>query len=179
MPFPWSEDSVADLTRMWNVEGKSASEIARILGRGATRNAVIGKVHRLGLAQRGRPARLALSIPKREPRPFQHRSWPRTVAPAAITRPAPAPTRSVVAPAGERKTIVDLGPRECGYGVEGEGADMLFCAAPVVGRSRFCACHGGLTHLPTPKSSMGKRDFRVMATRDRDETEADLVELLA
>jgi len=48
----WTEDRVEVLTKLW-AEGLSASQIAKQLG-GVTRNAVIGKVHRLGLSGRGR-----------------------------------------------------------------------------------------------------------------------------
>ncbi|MBP7000045.1 GcrA family cell cycle regulator [Amaricoccus sp.] len=47
----WTDERVETLKAMW-AEGKSASQIARELG-GVTRNAVIGKVHRLGLSNRG------------------------------------------------------------------------------------------------------------------------------
>lgn len=43
----WTPERLATLTTMWN-EGASASRIAKTLG-GVTRNAVIGKIHRLGL----------------------------------------------------------------------------------------------------------------------------------
>ncbi len=46
----WSDERVAILKKMW-LEGNSASEIAKVLG-DITRNAVIGKVHRLGLSNR-------------------------------------------------------------------------------------------------------------------------------
>ena len=46
----WSDERVAILKKMW-LEGNSASEIAKELG-DITRNAVIGKVHRLGLSNR-------------------------------------------------------------------------------------------------------------------------------
>jgi GcrA cell cycle regulator len=46
----WTDERVETLKRMWN-EGQSASQIAKELG-GVTRNAVIGKVHRLGLSNR-------------------------------------------------------------------------------------------------------------------------------
>ena len=51
----WTDDRVEQLKNMWT-EGLSASQIARALG-GVTRNAVIGKVHRLGLAGRASPSR--------------------------------------------------------------------------------------------------------------------------
>lgn len=46
----WTDERVETLKRMW-IEGQSASQIAKELG-GVTRNAVIGKVHRLGLSNR-------------------------------------------------------------------------------------------------------------------------------
>jgi len=49
----WTDGAVVRLTQLWN-EGKSASEIAETLGNGITRNAVIGKAHRIGL--KGRPS---------------------------------------------------------------------------------------------------------------------------
>jgi GcrA cell cycle regulator len=51
----WSDDRVEQLKTLWT-EGLSASQIARALG-GVTRHAVIGKVHRLGLAGRASPSR--------------------------------------------------------------------------------------------------------------------------
>ena len=47
----WTEERVEALKGYWT-EGLSASQIARLMGGGVTRNAVIGKVHRLGLAAR-------------------------------------------------------------------------------------------------------------------------------
>ena len=47
----WTSDRVENLKKMWS-EGQSASQIAKDLG-GVTRNAVIGKIHRLGLSNRG------------------------------------------------------------------------------------------------------------------------------
>ncbi len=49
----WTDERVELLKKMWN-EGHSASQIAKELG-GVTRNAVIGKVHRLGLSNRAGP----------------------------------------------------------------------------------------------------------------------------
>ncbi|WP_084418135.1 GcrA family cell cycle regulator [Henriciella litoralis] len=51
----WTEDRVEVLKKLW-AEGHSASQIAKQLG-GVTRNAVIGKVHRLGLSGRATPSR--------------------------------------------------------------------------------------------------------------------------
>jgi GcrA cell cycle regulator len=51
----WTEARVELLKRLW-LEGLSASQIAGVLGEGVTRNAVIGKVTRLNLSGRAKPA---------------------------------------------------------------------------------------------------------------------------
>lgn len=73
----WTDERVEKLRELW-AEGMSASQIAKIMG-GVTRNAVIGKVHRLGLSNRGpsateeakapEPARPAAVPPVAEPAP--------------------------------------------------------------------------------------------------------------
>ena len=76
----WSDERVELLKKMWG-EGQSASQIAKELG-GVTRNAVIGKVHRLGLSNRsgsgasgdGAKAKAARSAGSRPA------GWPRTPA---------------------------------------------------------------------------------------------------
>ena len=62
----WTDDRVEQLKNLWT-EGLSASQIARALG-GVTRNAVIGKVHRLGLPGRGAPCRPTRPTRKARPR---------------------------------------------------------------------------------------------------------------
>lgn len=119
----WTDERVETLKRMW-AEGQSASQIAKELG-GVTRNAVIGKVHRLGLSNRvagGKdedeaevaPAPAApAAAPRVEPRPEPvAAARPETAPrPAATERPAAAPA----APAGNvmpiplRKAIVPAG----------------------------------------------------------------------
>ncbi|MFN4057375.1 MAG: GcrA family cell cycle regulator [Roseinatronobacter sp.] len=57
----WTDERVELLKRLW-IEGQSASQIAKELG-GVTRNAVIGKVHRLGLSNRtGTEGDIAASV---------------------------------------------------------------------------------------------------------------------
>ena len=59
----WTDERVARLSKLW-AEGLSASQIAADLG-GVSRNAVIGKVHRLGLSGRAKPGGNAGGRPKR------------------------------------------------------------------------------------------------------------------
>jgi GcrA cell cycle regulator len=123
----WTDERVETLKRMW-AEGQSASQIAKELG-GVTRNAVIGKVHRLGLSNRvtggaGRDeeeveAPAPAAPPRAEtaaPRPAeQPRVEPAPIRPApapAAERPAPAAPPSsgaVVTPLPIRKAIIPAG----------------------------------------------------------------------
>jgi GcrA cell cycle regulator len=50
----WTDERIALLKQYWE-DGRSASQIAELLGEGLSRNAVIGKAHRLGLASRPSP----------------------------------------------------------------------------------------------------------------------------
>ena len=94
----WTDERVETLKKMW-AEGQSASQIAKELG-GVTRNAVIGKVHRLGLSNRvgpGTPAEdegtaasaTATAAPS-PAAPAKPAPAPRAVAPEPAPRPAPA-----------------------------------------------------------------------------------------
>ena len=79
----WTDERVEQLRQHW-LEGKSASQIATLLGHGLTRNAVIGKVHRLGLAGRAKSPSSAPSRPRASsPQPAAHRSAPPRAATVA------------------------------------------------------------------------------------------------
>ncbi|WP_151718535.1 GcrA family cell cycle regulator [Gemmobacter serpentinus] len=126
----WTDERVETLKKMW-AEGQSASQIAKELG-GVTRNAVIGKVHRLGLSNRvggpgskdedegvaeaaapkaeaAKPAAEPVAAQPATPRPAEPRVAP---AQTAAERPAPAqPAQapSNVTPIPLRKAIVPAG----------------------------------------------------------------------
>lgn len=94
----WTEDRVGALKKLW-LEGQSASQIAKALGGGVTRNAVIGKVHRLGLSGRAapsQPARTTFRTARPSAKAAATAAAPATnAAPAA---PAPQPTQAPSAP---------------------------------------------------------------------------------
>ncbi len=96
----WTEERIATLTKMWE-GGATASQIAEELG-GVSRNAVIGKAHRLGLKARPSPvkaaeqpkkAKAAAPAAKKVPPPP-----PAEAAPKAKVRAAPAPAAPAAAP---------------------------------------------------------------------------------
>ncbi len=106
----WTDERVELLKKMWG-EGQSASQIAKELG-GVTRNAVIGKVHRLGLSNRagGAPepkAKAAEPAPKAEARTAAPAKPARAEAKPQPQRAEPAPaqptthTRKPIIPAGQ------------------------------------------------------------------------------
>ncbi|WP_373944894.1 GcrA family cell cycle regulator [Paracoccus marcusii] len=97
----WTDDRVETLKRMWS-EGQSASAIAKELG-GVTRNAVIGKVHRLGLSNRTEEPEAAAPAPAPEPVAREKPAAPRAVPQpaAAPLRPEPAPEPVAVQPEPE------------------------------------------------------------------------------
>lgn len=83
----WTDERVEQLKAMW-AEGQSASQIAKTLGE-VTRNAVIGKVHRLGLSNRtAKPATPAAEAPA------DGEAAPETLEPTfAEAAPPPAPAK--------------------------------------------------------------------------------------
>src|ERR1700739_3964082 len=92
----WTDERVELLKKLCQ-DGLSASKIAKQLG-GVTRNAVIGKVHRLGLSGRAAPSKPARTVYKapRPARPVSSPSAPRRVAePLSLASPAPLPVRYV------------------------------------------------------------------------------------
>ena len=105
----WTDDRVEVLKRMWG-EGQSASVIAKELG-GVTRNAVIGKVHRLGLSNRtASPAKpvekdkaKAAPAPKPAAKPAEAAPKPAPAAakPVEPPRPVQLPNRKPIITAGQ------------------------------------------------------------------------------
>ncbi|NSY38316.1 GcrA family cell cycle regulator [Leisingera sp. ANG59] len=89
----WTDERVELLKKMWG-EGQSASQIAKELG-GVTRNAVIGKVHRLGLSNRNSGGAKAAE-PKEKPAAAPAAAAPK---PAAAAKPKPQPKTEPARPA--------------------------------------------------------------------------------
>ena len=110
----WTDERVELLKSMW-AEGKSASQIAKALG-GVTRNAVIGKVHRLGLSNRTAAPKAAKD---------------ETEAPAAAPRPDPAPrAEAQPAPRAEPRAEARAEPRAAAPEPRAEARPEPRAAAP-------------------------------------------------
>jgi GcrA cell cycle regulator len=93
----WTEERIERLKKMWH-DGATASQIADELG-GVSRNAVIGKAHRLGLEQRPSPVKPGEEKETRKPAPAA--AAPKPAAPkaeAAIHAKAASPSPAPAAP---------------------------------------------------------------------------------
>lgn len=154
----WTDERVELLKKLWS-EGLSASQIAAELG-GVTRNAVIGKVHRLGLS--GRAKAIAAPAPRpRKPRPAASSPTSRPMvqgntALAQVIRPVmepepeelPDPVSNVVAMA-ERCTILDLTEFTCRWPVGEPGkSDFFYCGSRTKTGLPYCAFHSRIAYQP-------------------------------
>ncbi len=99
----WTDERIATLKKMWE-GGSTASQIADELG-GVSRNAVIGKAHRLGLKSRPSPVKAndkkktakktsAKSTPAKKATPAAAKPAAKPAAPKAEPAPAPAPVEA-------------------------------------------------------------------------------------
>ena len=124
----WTDDRVTVLKKLW-LEGLSASQIAKQLG-GVTRNAVIGKVHRLGLSGRAAPSQPVRAAVARTPRP-------RPATPVQPVRREARPSPRVAQPVVERvryveapgsATVLTLGAHMCKWPIgDPSTSEFSFC----------------------------------------------------
>ncbi|WP_371396828.1 GcrA family cell cycle regulator [Fretibacter rubidus] len=162
----WTDDRVEVLTKLW-AEGLSASQIAKQLG-GVTRNAVIGKVHRLGLSGRAKPSRPA-TIRTTKPSAPRTRTTARTTtvttpsAPARTARQAPAkpPTPPVEAkplPSGEYATIMTIRDHMCKWPIgDPSKSDFRFCGRKTDPSTPYCDAHSSVAYQPSRRRYPGQK----------------------
>ena len=162
----WTDERVALLKKLWS-EGLSASQIAGQLG-GVSRNAVVGKVHRLKLSARGRvtaaPARQKKSKPETEKvARVNGVSAPRTQT-ATIATQAPTPSfiaeeeyvrpvqDNVVVPISRRLKLVELTERTCKW-PNGDplSEDFNYCGNDAAETGPYCKYHAKLAFVPQEK----------------------------
>ncbi|WP_068875122.1 MULTISPECIES: GcrA family cell cycle regulator [unclassified Phenylobacterium] len=145
----WTDERVEVLSKLWR-DGKSASQIARDLGSGITRNAVIGKIHRLGLSGRAAPRLPGAGRP--DQRRARQGRIPRRVAPVRALPPPPLPT----APPSLSglATVVSVRRGQCRWPM-GEPGDEGFClCGRVAVRGAYCAPHAAVAYRPTPRDHL-------------------------
>jgi GcrA cell cycle regulator len=169
----WTEERVAELKKLW-AEGHSASQIAKRLG-SVTRNAVIGKVHRLGLSGRAtpsrpvkRPPRLARPKPQVMPRPAQTPVARGATALAVRAEPVQqthiSEAEANIEPKrlsnGDMVTVLTVRDSMCKWPI-GDPADAAFgfCGHASHENSPYCAEHARVAFQPAKKRERRAREF--------------------
>jgi GcrA cell cycle regulator len=130
----WDDKAIEELKDLLN-EGLSMSRIALQMGRGLTRNAVLGKVHRLGLTQQKRP-----SGQGSRPRPAGPSKQPKALQ--VDTGPLPP----LLDAAGHPFTMRNAGRSQCKW-IAGESSmDAEVCGHPTRPASPWCDHHFARVH---------------------------------
>jgi GcrA cell cycle regulator len=146
----WTDERVELLKKLWQ-DGLSASQIAKQLG-GVTRNAVIGKVHRLGLSGRAAPSKPARPVFK-APRPARQAAAPaapRRIAPPPLAAAAPPPQPPVryVEEAPGAATVLTLGAHMCKWPIgDPSSDDFTFCGRRA-SEGPYCVEHARIAYQP-------------------------------
>jgi GcrA cell cycle regulator len=183
----WTDDRVEVLKRLWS-EGLSASQIAKQLG-GVTRNAVIGKVHRLGLAGRAAPSRPAarmVAVPRTKPavvpRPAVVAGTDVAAAQLRAAALAPAPqaaqsaqgSQGATAPAARRAAprpdnligVLELTSHTCRWPIgDPDDPEFGFCGMKTAEGLPYCPEHAAIAYQQQVDRKPGepKREDRAQA----------------
>ncbi len=151
----WTDERVEQLKKLWEA-GLSASQIAAELGN-ITRNAVIGKVHRLGLS--GRAKSPSSTAPRqRKARPASHMMRVSRPAMRGNTALAQAFEMEIVAdpvafdnviPMGQRCSLLELSEATCRWPIGDPGSsEFFFCGGKSLTGLPYCAHHSRIAYQP-------------------------------
>lgn len=138
----WTDERVALLKRLWG-EGKTAAEIAKLIG-GVTRNAVIGKAHRLKLSGRVSPIQENGSKASPVSRAPRKTTEPRTrkVTTRDIIAPIAMPKIEADICIGAGVQLVDLKESMCRWPVgDPKEEGFKFCGAKSAEGMTYCDHH--------------------------------------
>lgn len=176
MPVGWTREATEQLAALWQT-GASGSLIAAAINRdhgtAFSRNAVIGKVNRLGLAGRavaaprtGKP-RAARRDGTESIRPSRARDE-RRAFPSPLLRLARLTVDTaervavddIAPPVGRRCSLLELDDATCRWPVGDPGtSEFYFCGSKPLGGRPYCAYHAALAYQPTiPRIAMCKHE---------------------
>jgi GcrA cell cycle regulator len=170
---PWADtDRVDELKRRW-ASGETCSVIAAGLGGDITRNAVIGKLHRLGLKSRdndirvrnlrGRPQNIKGRIARAKPRRAAPQPKPRPAAPLVG-----CDLFDATIPRDRIKSLMDRPADVCCWPIgDPRQPDFGYCCAAVAGDRPYCADHLGymVQRVPGKRATKGGSWGAVGVTR--------------
>ena len=161
----WTDERVEVLKKLWQ-DGLSASQIAGQLG-GVTRNAVIGKVHRLGLSGRAkspsngspRPRKPRISNGMR-PRP-QYRGNAALQLDYGLDPEYDLDPLANVIPMGPRVSILQLTDATCRWPIGDPGAaDFVYCGSQNKVSLPYCPYHARIAYQPLAERRRERRAMR-------------------
>ena len=136
----WTPERIADLTRLWN-EGLTTSEIGKRLG--ISKNAVVGKAHRMHLS--ARPSPIKRSARPTLPRP--QTSVPRTPA-QIVRRPLTTPLATPPPARKQPHRVVELSNQGCRWPIGHPGeAGFHFCNERALVGKPYCADHAAMDYV--------------------------------
>lgn len=160
----WTDDRVELLKKLW-ADGLSASQIAGRLG-GVTRNAVIGKVHRLGLSGRATSSRSSSPRPRRQHVPRAGRAPSMLYGTRGNTALKPqydtdldlVPLEELVIPLHERASIMTLKESMCRWPIGDPGdSEFHFCGRKKCGTLPYCKHHARMAYQPVQARRRDRR----------------------
>lgn len=148
MTVNWDDErNIEALKAMWT-DGLSCAQIAKAIP-GATRSAIIGKVHRLGLEGRARPSRPMTKRAPAEPRP--PRPAPKRVAPPRpIPEPQPAAEPQPVGELEGTATVLELASHMCKWPIGDPQRESFRYCGRARGEGPYCAHHARVAFKPIP-----------------------------
>lgn len=164
----WTPELTERCRIWWEDEGRSATEIAGLIGGGATKNTVIGKAHRqrwqphkvgnTGWFNGKRVRRAGTPVRPRQERPAKP---PKSVTRASKPKPAPPPARAhaprpvpLTAALPGRVLLLDLQPGQCRWPVNEppKGGQYLFCGLPKA-NGPYCEQHHRVAFTGTKRQA--------------------------
>ncbi len=155
----WTGDRLELLKKLW-AEGLSASQIARRMG-DVTRNAVIGKVHRLGLS--GRETTISSERGKRRP------AMPKPKRKPVVPLPEPEAAHTA---GGDLITLLTIEPSMCRWPIGSPGEPGFHYCGQRTEHRRFsyCEAHGAKSVKPRNEVRVSKRE-QAAAERSRQKAQ--------
>ena len=146
----WTEDHISRLKKLW-LEGRTAEWIARELGPGISRSAVLGKVYRMGLAAQ----RVAPDTPGPRPRPAGQSDHGEAARIGKSDRRLKVRSGLVPLSSSERGTrsILTVGRSDCRWPIGDPLASEFSLCGRRVSRGAYCADHAAIAYSGAPRPS--------------------------
>lgn len=155
----WDDPQMVERAKALWLNGASAGQIAKTLGMGLTRSAVIGKLYRMGI-RRMDPLtnkdsnalgnRLRAGVIRKPKPPKKPKAPPVAVSPSRardLAKPVEAKVTGKVEGSEPRHYLTRSRLTECSWIVEGEGHDSLACCLPI-SKGSFCEAHARAAYAP-------------------------------